>query len=32
MRTPIKECATFYIGKEKVNYKEFMNEVFNRFK
>jgi len=28
----IKDCATFWIGKNKVSYKEFINEVFKRFK
>lgn len=28
----IKNCATFWIGKNQVSYKEFISEIFRRFK
>lgn len=32
MRTTIRDCATFWVGKTKVTYKEFMTALYASFK
>lgn len=32
MKIAIRDCATFWVGKTKVTYKEFMTALYNSFK